>query len=149
MTPKEIKKLAQELASFIIPSLDISFAPCIQTNIAEAFAAITPTRATLAPVSNEKSTSTEAGMEIINVDTVMVQPAGYDELDRLTGPTATFLSKEQVAAIKLATQWKDNLFLILEMRGSKSLVFMAAAVNTEEIKEALITVVVVPLKALL
>ncbi|KAG2063294.1 P-loop containing nucleoside triphosphate hydrolase protein, partial [Suillus decipiens] len=65
------------------------------------------------------------------------------------GPQASFRSKEQAAAVELTAQRKDNLLLILGTGGGKSLVFMAAAVNAEEIKQGLMTVVIFPLQALI
>jgi hypothetical protein len=147
--PEDIPQLAQEVASYIIPSLDVSLAPHIQTNIAKAFATIAPIRATQSVASNDQSTSMEAGMEIIKVDIVVVQPERYEELYRVLGPTAMFLSKEQAAAVELTAERRHNFFFVLGTGGSKSLVFMAPAVNAEETKRGLVTIVVIPLKALL
>ncbi|KAG2030303.1 P-loop containing nucleoside triphosphate hydrolase protein, partial [Suillus americanus] len=65
------------------------------------------------------------------------------------GSRASFRSKEQAAAVELTAQRKHDLFLVLGTGGGKSLVFMAAAVNAQEIQQGLMTLVVVPLQALL
>ncbi|KAG2353902.1 P-loop containing nucleoside triphosphate hydrolase protein, partial [Suillus spraguei] len=88
-------------------------------------------------------------MEVVDAGAVSVGPARYAELHAIIGSQASFRSKEQAAAVELTAQRKHNLFLILGTGGGKSLVFMAAAANAEEIKQGLMTVVIVPLRALL
>ncbi|KAF8808340.1 P-loop containing nucleoside triphosphate hydrolase protein [Phlegmacium glaucopus] len=142
---------AVKMVALIVPRLAVELAPRIQDNIFDGFAAVTPITAAAGSKSTSKSlsVSTEAGMEVIDVRTVKIDPARYQELYRVVGPKASFLSKEQAAAVELTAQRQHDLFVVLGTGGGKSLVFMAAAANAQEIKQRLITVVVVPLKALL
>lgn len=148
-TPEDISSIANEIAARIAPALAVTLAPRIQTNIAEGFAAVAPIHAVANVVSRGTSVSTEAGMEVIDAGAVSLDPARYAELHAIMGSQASFRSKEQAAAMELAAQRKHNLLLVLGTGGGKSLVFMAAAVNAEEIQQGLMTLVVVPLQALL
>ncbi|KAF8816872.1 P-loop containing nucleoside triphosphate hydrolase protein [Phlegmacium glaucopus] len=139
------------MVALIVPRLAVELAPRIQDNIVDGFAAVTPFTAAAGSKSTSQplSVPTEAGIEVINVKTVKIHPARYQELYRVVGSKASFLSKEQAAAVELTAQQQHDLFIVLGTGGGKSLVFMAAAANAQEMKQRLITVVVVPLKALL
>ncbi|KAG2141212.1 P-loop containing nucleoside triphosphate hydrolase protein [Suillus clintonianus] len=67
----------------------------------------------------------EAGMEVIDAGAVSVDPARYAELRAIMGSQASLRSKEQAAA-----RWEEET-------------------NAEEIRQGLMTIVVIPLQALL
>ena len=147
--PGELKQFAVTMAAIMTPTIATMLAPRIQSNVADAFAAISPIGATPASASQALPVSTEAGMEIVDVDSVAIHPARYQELYKVMGKKALFRSKHQAAAVELTARGKHDLFVILGTGGGKSLVFMAAAANADETARGLITVVIVPLKALL
>jgi len=57
--------------------------------------------------------------------------------------------KGQAAAVEFSTRQQSDLLVVLGTGGGKSLIFMIAGMNQVEINGDIITVVVVPLKALL
>jgi superfamily II DNA helicase RecQ len=140
MSASQMAPLASQLA--------IALAPAMKRNIVDAFAAITPINprdASTRPVST--CPEAESGVIVVDISKVEVQPARWRELRELMGPHATFKSPHQACALELSAQRKNDLLVVLPTGGGKSLLFMACAVNVDELNLA--TVVIVPLVALL
>ena len=143
---EDIAQQVMQLAPRLALDIAVRLGPLVQTNIAEGYAAITPIHN---PTPSIQQPTTEHGLELIRVEGVVLSPARYQELQALYGSNATFQSKAQAAAAELSAKRKNDLLVVLPTGGGKSLVFMAAAVNQVEVEKKMITVVVVPLKALL
>jgi superfamily II DNA helicase RecQ len=142
----------RELARLIGPEIISQLSPGIHATIADGFAAITPIQAltsTTATGSGSATATSPESQQLVDVNTISLGPARYSELRELLGINSTFKSKEQGAAVELSAHRKEDLLVILGTGGGKSLIFMAAAVNFDETKAGLVTVVIVPLVALL
>ena len=143
---EDIAQQVMQLAPRLALDIAVRLGPLMQTNIAEGYAALMPIHN---PTPSSQQPLTEHGLELIRVEEVVLSPTRYQELQALYGRRATFQSKAQGVAVELSAQRKNDILVVLPTGGGKSLVFMAAAVNQVELKERMITVVVVPLKALL
>lgn len=139
----------RELARLIGPELINQLGPDIRATIADGFAAVTPIQEPLTSTTSSTVAASPESQQLVDVNMVLLSPARYRELHQLLGKDAAFKSREQGAAVELSAQRKGNLLVILGTGGGKLLIFMAAAVNFEETEAGLITVVIVPLVALL
>ena len=136
----------RELAPRFALELATHLAPKIHTQIAGGFAAITPIHGS---TSQSEQPSTESGLELIDVNQVELSSDRYSELRRLYGVGAVFRSKAQAAMVELVMLRNSDLMAVLPTAGGKSLAFLAPAVNKKETEARMITVIVVPLNALL
>jgi superfamily II DNA/RNA helicase len=148
-TLEDIARLVMKLAPALALDIAVRLGPLMQTNIADGYAAITPITPIHKPTPSIQQPLTEHGIELIRVEEVVLSPARYQELQALYGRNASFHSKAQAVAVELSAKRKKDLLVVLPTGGGKSLLFMAAALNQEEVKGRMITVVVVPLNALL
>jgi superfamily II DNA helicase RecQ len=146
LSTSDLRQISSQLAPIVAHEIAVQLAPKMQTNIADGFAAIVPIDPS---TSHNQRASRESDLELIDVDEVVLNPARHAELQALYGEKARFRSKAQAAAVELSARREKDLLVVMATGGGKSLVFMAAAKNQVEIEQRLMTVIVVPLKALL
>jgi superfamily II DNA helicase RecQ len=136
-----------QLAPRLAMDIAVRLGPMMQTNIAEGYAAIAPIHSVVP--SSQQQPLTEHGLQLVKTEDIILSPERYQELQALFGRKAKFQSKAQAVAVELSARRKNDLLVILPTGGGKSLLFMAAAVNQVEVENKMITVVIVPLNALL
>lgn len=141
---------ASRVAAEIVPAI----APYIQRYMADGFAA---TSATVIKLRTHQPTHQtthqpiragfEAGAQVIDLESIEIDPQRYSELRKILGEEAHFRSRAQVVALELSSRRDKDLLIVLATGKGKSIVFIATGFNIQENK--LTTVVVVPLRALL